>query len=88
MSSGTSVRSSTGTCGVTRDAARHGDSQAEYDAQMQVLANRWLRGQPPREVYEFLHLSFAELHRIYGRVYGTRVPHPKLIRVSEYELLR
>jgi predicted metallopeptidase len=63
----------------------HSHSQAEYDAKMKVLANRWLRTEPPRDVYGFLRLSFAELHRLHGRVYGTRVPHPKLIRVSEYE---
>jgi hypothetical protein len=63
----------------------HSQSQKDYDARMQVLANRWLRGQPPPSLYGFLHLSFAELYRRHGRVYGTRVPHPKLIRVAELE---
>ncbi len=61
----------------------HTTSQAEYDAQMQVYANDWLRQSPPPELYEFLQLNFAELFRQHGRVYGTRVPHPKLIRVTD-----
>ena len=66
----------------------HSRSQAEYDAQMQVLADRWLQSDPPQEIYDFLRGSFAELHRRHGRIYGTRVPHPKLLRVSESELQR
>jgi hypothetical protein len=66
----------------------HSPSQKDYDARMQVLANRWLRSRPSQALYDFLHLSFAELHRRYGRVYGTRVPHPKLIRVAELEFHR
>jgi predicted metallopeptidase len=61
----------------------HSPSQADYDAQMQVLANRWLQQNPPSELYEFLGFSFAELHRRHGRVFGARLPHPKLIRVSD-----
>jgi hypothetical protein len=66
----------------------HSHSQKDYDARMRVLASRWIRGQPPQILYDFLRLSFSELHRRYGRVYGTRVPHPKLIRVSELEFHR
>jgi hypothetical protein len=64
----------------------HTQSQAEYDAQMQLLAERWLAQQPSPAAIEFLQSSFAELHRRHGRVFGTRVPHPKLIRVSELQL--
>lgn len=60
----------------------HTSSQAEYDAQMKVLANRWLGTQPDESVYGFLRLSFGQLaRRTSGRVYGRRVPHPKLIAV-------
>jgi len=61
----------------------HTHSQADYDAQMQILANRWLRQNPPATLYEFLQLSFSQLHRRHGRVFGTRVPHPKLLRVAD-----
>jgi predicted metallopeptidase len=66
----------------------HTQSQAEYDAHMQVLADRWLAQNPPGDAIEFLQSSFVELHRRHGRVFGTRVPHPKLIRVSELQLHR
>jgi hypothetical protein len=64
----------------------HSQSQAQYDAQMQQLADRWLSLQPPEEIIGFLHQSFGQLHRQHGRVFGARVPQPKLIRVAELEL--
>lgn len=66
----------------------HTHSQKEYDARMQVLANRWLQLEPPHEDFEFLRHSFKDLHCRHGRVYGTRVPHPKLIRVCDAGLRR
>ena len=57
----------------------HSHSQQAYDAGMQKLADRWLAEAPPRALYGFLELDFAQLRAQYGRVYGTRIPHPKLV---------
>ena len=57
----------------------HGASQKRYDAQVEGLVDRWLAGQPPESVCEFLRYSFGELIARHGRVYGRRVPTPKLI---------
>lgn len=60
----------------------HTHSQEKYDAVVGDLAARWLALGPPESTYDFLRWTFIELTRRYGRVYGTRVPHPKLIRVG------
>jgi hypothetical protein len=57
----------------------HTGSQAEYDAEMGLLADRWLSLAPPEPVYAFLRYSFAELHALCGPVYGAKIPQPKLI---------
>ena len=57
----------------------HSGSQAQYDAEMGVLADRWLDHQPPESIYGFLHYSFAELHALHGPVFGVKIPQPKLI---------
>lgn len=56
----------------------HTHSQADYDARMKVLADRWLQGNPPACLYAFLDMSFGQLTKAYGPVVGRRVPHPKL----------
>ena len=60
----------------------HTSSQADYDARMQLLAQRWLQADPPESLYRFLRLDFAQLRRRYGPIYGTRIPQPKLIAVK------
>ena len=57
----------------------HSHSQHEYDAQMQTLADRWLALGPPAALYDFLRGDFAELRSRFGRIYGTKIPHPKLL---------
>jgi hypothetical protein len=57
----------------------HTSSEREYDAAMARLANKWLSFDPPAEVYGFLQLSFSELQRQFGKVYGTKIPNPRLI---------
>lgn len=57
----------------------HTSSQAEYDAEMGQLADRWLNLDPTTALYGFLQLSFAELHAAHGPVFGTKIPQPKLI---------
>ena len=60
----------------------HTHSQAEYDAQMKILADRWLSKDPPEPVFDFLRLSYTELARKHNKVFGRRVPHPKLIPIT------
>jgi hypothetical protein len=67
---------------VRRHAGRcfaHGASREHYDVHAAALAERWLATGPEREVYEFLEMDFAQLTARFGRVFGRRVPNPKLI---------
>jgi hypothetical protein len=61
----------------------HGASQKEYDAQVDQLASKWWALQPPAELYAFLKNSFDDLQRQHGRIYGVKIPNPKLIPVGE-----
>lgn len=56
----------------------HGSSQAEYDARIDRLVAQWLSAEPCESVCEFLRPSFRELIARHGRVFGCRVPKPKL----------
>lgn len=60
----------------------HSSSQKEYDAHMWQLAQDWLRRAPPSPLYDFLELPFEELQSRYGRIFGLKVPRPKLIPVN------
>jgi len=60
----------------------HSHSQRQYDAVMDVLAEKWLAHSPPAEVYDFLRCSFEQLHAEHGRIVGRRIATPKLIRVD------
>ena len=60
----------------------HGESQRKYDAVVTALARRWLSLDPPKFTYEFLHHDYKTLRARHGRVYGTKVPAPKLIRAG------
>ncbi|HEX3658824.1 MAG TPA: hypothetical protein VHV55_23730 [Pirellulales bacterium] len=57
----------------------HGPSEREYHAAMIELARRWLALNPPAELHAFLNGNFRQLVARYGRVYGTRIPTPRLI---------
>jgi predicted metallopeptidase len=57
----------------------HGASQKQYDAHVSALLDRWLSLEPPSSVYEFLQPTFRELMARHGRVYGRKVPAPKLV---------
>ena len=57
----------------------HGSSQKHYDAVVGRLVDRWLAQGPPEELYGFLRHTFAELVARHGRVYGKKIPTPKLI---------
>jgi hypothetical protein len=57
----------------------HGSSQKQYDVHIEALLGRWLSLEPPPVLYGFLQFSFRELVAQHGRVYGRKVPAPKLV---------
>ncbi|MFO0870569.1 MAG: putative metallopeptidase [Pirellulales bacterium] len=57
----------------------HTGSKEGYDEAMGVLADRWLRLDPPTDTYDFLHHGFDELQRQYTAIVGTRYPRPRLL---------
>ncbi len=57
----------------------HGSSQKRYDAHIEALLDRWLGLDPPDSLYSFLTLKFPALTARHGRVFGRRVPVPKLV---------
>jgi len=61
----------------------HSHSQTEYDRAMEVLAQRYLELDPPRELYTFLKPKFRTLESRHGSVVGKQVPIPKLIPLPE-----
>lgn len=63
----------------------HSGSQKNYDAAMEALADRYLREHGPSASHVFLHSRFADLQRIFGRVYGVRLARPKLLKISAAE---
>jgi len=60
----------------------HGSSQKQYDAHSEALLDRWLSLGPPESLYDFLRLNFRDLTARHGRVFGRRVPTPKLTPVD------
>jgi len=60
----------------------HTGSQKQYDAKVEKLVDRWLSLNPPASVYHFLRYDFRQLACRYGKVYGTKIPAPKLIPVE------
>lgn len=56
----------------------HGGSQQAYDRRIERLAQKWLAMDPPHHLYDFLERTFDGLVAEHGRVYGRRVPSPKL----------
>jgi len=62
----------------------HGSSQRQFDACAERIVRKWLAGSPPRSRYAFLEYDYQALSRIHGRVYGTRIPTPKLIPLPPF----
>ena len=60
----------------------HSHSQKQYDAAMHQLAQKWLSLDPPAATHDFLRLSFTQLERDHGGVFGQKIPTPKLVRAS------
>lgn len=57
----------------------HSHSQKEYDREMGVLAQRYLKRQPDQRLWGFLRYRFDELQVEHGRVIGLRLPIPRLV---------
>jgi predicted metallopeptidase len=60
----------------------HSGSQERYDAHVEQLVRKWLRQRPPESVYAFLRRNYRGLVARHGRVYGRRIPAPKLVPVE------
>ena len=60
----------------------HSHSQKKYDVYMEQLARQYLACCPPESLYQFLTYNFVDLHRRYGRIYGTKVRRPKLLPID------
>ena len=60
----------------------HSHSQAEYDAEMGRMGDRWLAMNPPEEIFHFLRYNFRELYQLHGGMHGTKIPQPKLFPVA------
>jgi hypothetical protein len=60
----------------------HGSSKEAYDAHIETLVSQWLSLDPPAALTEFLRPTFRELVARHGRVFGRKIPPPKLIPVD------
>ena len=60
----------------------HTGSQANYDRQMAVLAERYLDAGPPPWAVRFLESRYDDLLARHGAVVGLKLPIPKLIRLG------
>jgi predicted metallopeptidase len=60
----------------------HGSSQKAYDARIETLLDRWLSLDPPALLCDFLRPSFRELIARHGRVFGRKIPAPKLVSLD------
>jgi hypothetical protein len=70
---------------IRRHAGRyhaHSHSQAEYDREMGVLADRWLAQQPQDELWSFLREDFRQLSARHSRIVGLRIRRPRLLPLA------
>lgn len=56
----------------------HSHSQAEYDAAMAQLVERWLERSPPAELHAFLRCRFRDLQQLHGAIHGHKIRVPRL----------
>jgi predicted metallopeptidase len=57
----------------------HGSSLKRYDAIVRTLVEKWLKREPPPEIWDFLSLDYRGIVARFGGVHGTRIPMPKVI---------
>jgi hypothetical protein len=66
---------------IRRHAGRyhaHSHSQAEYDEQMGILADRWLAEGPPEALWSFLRDDFRQLVARHGGIVGMKIRRPRI----------
>src|SRR5436190_17603465 len=66
---------------IRRHAGRyhaHSHSQAEYDREMGLLADRWLAAGPPADLWAFPEGDFAQLSARHSRIVGLRIRRPRI----------
>ncbi len=66
----------------------HSHSQKEYDRQMGIMVDDYLKTRPDPETYEFLRHDYGKLSKKHGGVVGMKVPIPKLIPLDGMRLPR
>ena len=70
---------------IRRHAGRyhaHSHSQAEYDREMGIFADRWLAAGPPEELWSFLREDFAQLATRHARIIGLRIRRPRILPLA------
>ena len=60
----------------------HGASVKKYDAHVKMLVDEWLALDPPERLFAFLREDFRKLAAQHGRVIGTKIRAPKMVRVD------
>jgi hypothetical protein len=60
----------------------HTHSQAEYDEEMGLLADRWLALGPPDDIWLFLRDDFRQLANRHGGIIGMKIRRPRILPVS------
>ena len=60
----------------------HGSSQKRYNAVVRTFVDKWLKYDPPPEIWSFLNFDYKEIVARFGGVHGTRIPIPKIIPVE------
>lgn len=60
----------------------HGASRKRYNEKMEVLADAYLKSDPPSELMDFLHSDLKGLQKQFGEVTGRRVRQPRAVRVA------
>ena len=60
----------------------HGSSQKRYNAVVRTFVEKWLKRDPPPELWDFLNFDYKEIVARFGGVHGTRISMPKVIPVT------
>jgi len=60
----------------------HTHSQAEYDEEMGLLADRWLALGAPDAVWRFLHDDFGQLAVRHGGIVGLKIRRPRIVPIA------
>jgi len=60
----------------------HGSRCDKYHDEMRDMTRRWQAAQPATPLVDFLDGDFQSLRRRYGRIFGMRLPTPRLWRVD------